>query len=169
MPILPALAPGPMPNAAAALLHIQMGRNVASLQNGDKRLAPSCSTAIKVSKYGRIVDLLICYFTRFGDADVAGLSEKKWQMNTCVPIGSQNAPQMMKRSENGRRSQEKRVRYKWLDFSIWQINRKGDIPFEVGWAKVSTHCMANVSPGPDPGLSTSPKIWTEMTDSTIKW
>ena len=77
MPILPALAPGPIMPNAAALLHIQMGRNVASLQNGDKRLAPSCSTAIKVSKYGRIVDLLICYFTRFGDADVAGLSEKK--------------------------------------------------------------------------------------------
>ena len=57
---------------------------------------PSCSTAIKVSKYGRIVDLLICYFTPFGDAaDVAGLSEKKWQMNTCVcPSSSQSCLKM---------------------------------------------------------------------------
>ena len=47
---------------------------------------PSCSTAIKVSKYGRIVDLLICYFTPFGDAADVAFREKVTDEHVCVPI-----------------------------------------------------------------------------------
>ena len=138
---------------------------------------PSCSTAIKVSKYGRIVDLLICYFTPFGDAHVAGLSEKKWQMNTCVcPSSSQSCLKMRlkwwKDQRMEREAKKSVVGYKWLDFSIWQINRKVIFPLKLAgqrcpptvWQTYHQFHLGTSWCHPLP-----PKIWTEMTDSTIKW
>ena len=156
----------------AALLPIQMGRNVASLQNGDKRLNRHQSLKIWAD---------CCWFVNLLFHSVRrrrccwSFREKVTDEHVCAhrdPRVALKCDSNDEKIREWRRSREKGVRYKWLDFSIWQINRKGDIPFEVGWAKVSTHCtMANVSL--DPGVtlppSPAPKIWTEMTDSTIKW
>ena len=57
-----------------------------SLQNGDKRLAkwPTVIKVSKYSKYGRIVDLLICYFTRFWETQMFLVFRRKSDRSTCV-------------------------------------------------------------------------------------
>ena len=81
-----------------------------SLQNGDKRLA-NRHQSLKIFKIRPdcwFVNLLFHSVLR--DADVSGLSEKKWQINMCVlaPPALKSARAVMKISKNGKGSQEKR-------------------------------------------------------------
>ena len=81
-----------------------------SLQNGDKRLA-NRHQSLKIFKIRPdcwFVNLLFHSVLR--DADVSGLSEKKWQINMCVlaPPAFKSARAVMKISKNGKGSQEKR-------------------------------------------------------------
>ena len=158
---LPTNCIAPNPNVAASSL----------LQNKRDKKGWRHHHAQPPSKSQNTAGLLICYFTRFWRRRCCwSFREKVTDEHVCAHRGPRAAAlkcaaqKLMKRSENGKGSQEKRVRYKWLDFSIWQINRKGDIPFEVGWAKVSTHCMANVSPGPGSSVRTDPSVTAQNLD-----
>ena len=131
----------------------QMGWNVASLQKRDKR------PAIMLNRHQSLKIWPDCWFVNLLFHSVwrrrcCGLSEKKWQMNTCVcPSSSQSCLKMRlkwwKDQRMEREAKKSVVGYKWLDFSIWQINRKVIFPLKLAGQRCPpTDCVANVSSRP---------------------